>query len=378
MALQALPFKKSAKQQRERQVLLGLVEYYLQTGKPVGSQTLQETGFEHLSSATIRNYFSNLEKDGYLEQQHTSGGRVPTNLAFRLYALENAEVNKIDPQHEKAFRHLRHIETREVSAFLQKAAENLSSETKMAIFLSAPRFDQDYVTSIKMLSIDHARCLCAILTDFGEVRTEVIHLDQKLSAFAIKRIESYFNWRLTGLDKPENFEREEEELSQKIYNELMIRYLVGHSNFVDADLYRTGFSKLLNQPGFQESNVLADALALFENAHNLRLLVRECCKLGRLKFWIGEDLEIYSSSTPHCSVLAIPYYINNHPVGAVGLLGPLRMPYRELFSQLSCFSRNISEALSKSLYKYKITIRQPHKGVQALPAHKQLTLLGKK
>lgn len=371
--------KRSAKQERERQVLFGLIDCYLKTGKPVGSQSLQEAGFGHLSSATIRNYFSNLETDGYLTQQHASGGRIPTNQAYRLYAQEYSGSVVIDLRHEAILHELRTVETREIAAFLQQAAEKLSTASQMAVFLSAPRFDQDYVTSLKLMPIDHSRCLCAIITDFGDVRTEIVHVDQKLTAFTIKRIESYFYWRLTGLDKPEGLEREEEELAQRIYNELMIRYLVGYSNFIDTDLYRTGFSKLLNYPDFYESRTLADSLSLFENSHNMRLLVRECCKQKRLKFWIGDDLVAYAPSAPNCTVLAIPYYINNHIVGAVGLLGPIRMPYREMFSLLSCFSKNISETLSRNLFKFKITYRQPHKGVSELASkQQQLILLGNK
>ena len=77
--------QKKGKQQREHDVLLGLVDYYIQTGKPVGSNTLKEAGFDNLSSATIRNYFASLDDNGYLTQQHTSGGRIPTDKALRLY-----------------------------------------------------------------------------------------------------------------------------------------------------------------------------------------------------------------------------------------------------------------------------------------------------
>ena len=80
--------RRASKQDRERDVLLGLVDLYIRHGKPVGSQTLQEEGFEHLSSATIRNYFAKLEMEGFLRQHHTSGGRSPTDKAFRLYAEE--------------------------------------------------------------------------------------------------------------------------------------------------------------------------------------------------------------------------------------------------------------------------------------------------
>src|ERR1041385_7683673 len=78
--------KKPAKSQREKLILFALVELYLKTGKPIGSNTLKDNWFENLSSATIRNYFAKLEEGGYLKQQHSSGGRSPTPLAYKLYA----------------------------------------------------------------------------------------------------------------------------------------------------------------------------------------------------------------------------------------------------------------------------------------------------
>ena len=90
--LKPVTVKRVGKQDRERKVLLGLVEYYIQTGKPVGSNALKESGFGDLSSATIRNYFAHLEETGYLIQSHSSGGRIPTDLAYRIYADENVLV----------------------------------------------------------------------------------------------------------------------------------------------------------------------------------------------------------------------------------------------------------------------------------------------
>ena len=97
--LKSFPKKKTGKTVRERKVLFGLVEHYIKTGKPVGSHALKEAGFEELSSATIRNYFANLEEEGFLNQQHSSGGRIPTNRAYRLYAqefLHNKEINSVE------------------------------------------------------------------------------------------------------------------------------------------------------------------------------------------------------------------------------------------------------------------------------------------
>jgi heat-inducible transcriptional repressor len=368
-----VPSKKNHKSNREKQVLLGLVEFYLNTGKPVGSHTLQNAGFENISSATIRNYFANLEEEGYLSQQHASSGRIPTPKAFRLYAEEYVETTVISPEDEQALRPLRTMESREIAAYLQQAAEMLSQLTHQAVFLSAPRFDQDFVVDLKLVAIDHARCLGILVTDFGVVQPEIIFVDKKLNAFSVKRLEQYFHWRLTGHDKPSAITKEEELLGQKIYNELMVRYIVGYSNFTDEEIFRTGFSKLAAYTDYQTPSALAVSLALFEDAHNMRLLLRECAKHNRLKVWIGEDLMPFSKEVPACSVLAIPYKINQHNVGSLGLLGPIQIPYRRLFGILRVFSEYISETLTRHVFKYKLSFRQPHRAASQI--EKELPLL---
>lgn len=357
--MKTLSQKRTGKQEREFKVLIGLVDYYIKTGKPVGSNTLKEAGFDNLSSATIRNYFAILEEEGYLIQQHTSGGRIPTNRAYKAYAQECIEQKSDTLKDNEQIKALRQSETKEIAAYLLNAAELLSNLTNTAVFLSAPRFDHDYVIDLKLVAIDSSRCLCVIVTDFGVVQTEILYIDKKLSSFSAKRVEAYFHWRLTGRDKPENLSKEEEKLAQTFYNELMVRYIVGYSNFTDEEVHRTGFSKLLTYPDFHEPSVLSPSLSLFENVHSMRLLLKECSKSDQLKVWIGEDLAPYSSTIPECSVIAVPYAINQQSVGAIGILGPVRMPYGQLFPLLQAFADAISEALTRNIYKYKISFRQP-------------------
>jgi heat-inducible transcriptional repressor len=132
-SLKTLPIKRFGKHDRERKVLIGLVEYFLTTGKPVGSNSLKEEGFEDLSSATIRNYFANLEEAGYLKQQHSSGGRIPTNLAYKLYANEYLDSRDIDQNIQQHLEPLRWVETREIALYLQQAAEKLSQTLNTSV-----------------------------------------------------------------------------------------------------------------------------------------------------------------------------------------------------------------------------------------------------
>lgn len=353
--------KKSKKEKREESVLFGLIELYLKSGKPIGSSTLQENGFQELSSATIRNYFAELEERGFLKQPHSSGGRIPTNKAFRLYALAQLPLRNVDPKTEDKLHPLLQEETKHLASYLQNAAETLSQITGLATFFSSLRFDNDMILDIKLITIDTTRLLALLITDLGQILTETLSVEKKFSSFALKRMERYFQWRLQGSKENELRPFPEEELSyaNKFYTEIMVRYLARYSNYTHEEIFKTGFSNLLAYPEFNEPVALSAALALFENTPQLRLLTDDCLKINNLHFWVGSDLATYSVSSSACSVIAIPYRLNQHPVGVFGILGPSRIPYRQLFGILSLFSDYISETLTKSLYKFKLTFRHP-------------------
>ena len=350
--------KKKQRDEKEKSVLLGLVELYLCTGKPIGSNTLRENGLDNISSATIRNYFSKLEAQEFLLQQHSSGGRIPTTNAYKFYADHHIHSLEADPKDIETLKKELDRDTREIANYLAHASEVLSEITQTAIFLSTPRFDQDLIIDIKLLGVDNKRYLCILITDFGLIHTEILYTAKKLSSFSLKRIESYFRFRMTGLDRPK-LNKSEEVIAEKFYNEILIRHIVNYSNFTSEDVYKTGFSKLLHYPEFRDAAVLATSLSIFENAAYMRGLLNKCCEAGDLQCWIGNDLNYPNVNPIHSSVITVPYFIHTKPVGAIALLGPIRMPYPKLFGTLRAFSTLVSEVLTRNLYKYKITYREP-------------------
>ncbi len=350
--------KRKQRQDREQAVLLGLIDLYLLTRSPIGSNTLREHGFSHISSATIRNYFVQLEKQDFLHQQHSSGGRIPTPKAYAFYADHHFDAQTVDQDTLALLKRELDRDTREVAAYLEKAAHLLSDLTQGAALISSPRFDQDFITAIKLLAIDHERYLCALTTSFGLVRTEILYLPKKLSHFALNRIEDYFRFRLTGLDCPE-LSAEEELLATQWYNELLLRYIVNYAHFSTQDLYKTGFSKLLHCPEFRDASVLATGLSLFENSAYMHKMLGECLQKATLQYWIDHDLELAQTAAAQTSVIAYPYKIHNKHVGALAILKPIASSYPKLFGIMRAFSRFLSEALTRNLYKYKLRYRQP-------------------
>lgn len=350
---------KPLKSQREKQVLFGLIDLYIASGKPIGSQTLQESGFEAYSSATIRNYFAKLEADGLLAQGHSSAGRIPTASGFKLYIEEAVTELTLDAKEKKWIKTKLSQETKEVVAYLEQACDLFSEIAGCACFLSSLRFDQDFVSDIKLVQLDQHRLLSVLITDFGLVHTEIIRVESKLSHFAVKRFENFFKFKMTGLDRPELSE-EEDVIAKKLYNEVLMRHLVNHVHFTHSDVYKTGFSKLLGHSDFSQITQLSSTMALFENENSLLTILSDAQRTGQMIRYIGDDLNHFiKTKEPIASVLAIPYSIHQNTAGALGILVPMRSDYKRLIALLKLFQECMSETLTKSVYKHKISYRKP-------------------
>lgn len=357
--LKTITTKKLPKNDREQAVLFGLIDLYLKSSKPIGSQTLQENGFESLSSATIRNYFAKLESMGYLKQPHTSGGRVPTSKAFRFYADSFQDQGILDSSQGEILEEVFRKKDKEISTLIHHSSEMLSKLSKCAVFISTPRFDQDFIQNIKLLQIDPLRLLTVIITDFGLIRTETIYLEQEVDETFIEKCEKYFLWRLNKGESV-TFDREMQmKQAQRIYNETMVRHVVGYLNFSNEDIMRCGVSRLLAYPEFSDASAVVNSLGLLENDEQMRNVLKECCRKTTLTYWIGDELCPYVPQGSENTVIAIPYRINQTIAGAVAIVGPLRLPYREMFGLMRHFSELLTNALTDTVYKHKISFRQP-------------------
>lgn len=356
-SLKPIAHKRPPKGDREQAVLQGLVELYLKTGKPIGSQTLQDSGFESLSSATIRNYFAKLEEGGYLRQLHTSGERVPTELAIRAYV--NAMTPALDEAQAEALEGVLAKETRQIGTLLSHALETLSELSGCAVFASSPRFDQDFIREIRLVKLDEEKVLAVVMTDFGLVRTEILYLEKEADPLFLRSAEEYFQWRMNRSERPLFRNEAEAKAAQRIYNEVMVRHVVGYANFSAEEILRTGFSKLLLYPDLGDATSLAKGLALLEDETAMRELLRGTAAGGRLVCKVGDELCPAVAAGSNVSLIGVPYRIHQSAAGAVALLGPTRLPYKSLLALMQRFGDLLSQALTENLYKFKIAYRQP-------------------
>ncbi len=344
--LKSLPTKRFPKKEREKKVLFGLTKLFIQSGKPIGSNTLREEGFEDLSSATIRNYFANLEKEGYLEQEHSSGGRKPTEKAFREYALFHLNTVMLDESSETKLRSALLKETKELSDYLNYAVELLSEILHLPVLLFPPKFEMDFIQAVKLFPISQEKVLILLVTDFGMIRTEIFYPPFSLTPDDLSQVEEYIYWRMEKGEKPLIEDPTLERWAQRLYSEIMVRHFIASSSVSPKYV---GVSKLLNYPEFYDSELLATGLRFFEENRANEYFEKSLTK-NELLFWMGKEID-----AEQLSLISIPYSIGPTPVGAIAVLGPLRMPYPFLFGILRAFSRYVSDSLTKSAYTFQIS-----------------------
>jgi len=346
--------KRFKKSERTDQVLFGLIRLYLKTYKPVGSNSLRENGFEDLSSATIRNYFADLEARGLLEQPHTSGGRVPTWRAFKLFATEKGDLPK---PLMGALRAISRQKTKKIFELLQQVAEQLSEWTLGAAFLTLPHFEQDSIIDLHLVKIDATRLLGALVTGFGQVHTYTLLMHHKLSEHALRRIEQCLRFELQRTSQTQRLSPDERKSAEQIYQELLTRYLLEQSDARGAGPHKTGFSRLLKHPSFHSARTVGGALELFENEERLAQFARACQASNDVHAWIGEELIPFSKEASECAICAINYQIGSLPVGTIGVLVPLTSDFPSIFALLTELSKALSTALESNITTYKLSYR---------------------
>jgi heat-inducible transcriptional repressor len=346
---------------KAQELLFGLIDLYISSNKPIGSQTLKDQGFGHLSSATIRNYFALLDKEGLLEQIHTSGGRVPTDLAWRRYF----DTCTLAPIELDTLSHLKVALEPFVQAVKQGMAlydvlsllcEALAQLTKCACFLLSPSFEQDHLTHIKIWPIQADRWAIITRSQMGFIDHEILPIRQESRNLNTIRIEQLLEQRIRHpFSNDTSVQPQEHRLVQEIYNELMIRHLVRHTYPSERVWLKAGLSNLLNHPELAEAEKLATALSFFERRQSKDHLQQLMKKNPGMISLIGQELQqLHLPSNEGC-LIASPFYIHQQMAGLLGIIGPKRVPYKRIRQILEYASQLLNHHLTRQYYSFKLT-----------------------
>ena len=334
--------------QRKRRILTAIVESYIATAEPVGSKALAEV--IGCSSATIRNEMAELTTMGYLEQPHTSAGRVPSPAGYRLYVNELMERQKLSEAETAAINDKLAEKQRQIDDLMSEVGQLTSSMTNYpayALAMRAPatvrRFDFIYVDGNTFIVV-------ALLTD-NTVKNKLVHLPFTVSQEQVQTLSSLFNAHFTNVtdeDITDVLIRSTERAAGDTYGLVAVVSAFVMETLAavrSAPVRVAGASHLLNQPEYRDPDK-AHALMNFISSGDR--LLSDLPDLGLeqdgLRVTIGP--ENLAEELKDSSVVMASYDAGGGMRGYIGVVGPTRMDYSSVAAKLSYIAAGLSRLLA--------------------------------
>jgi len=337
--------------EREREILTAIVETFIATGEPVGSRTLARANREGLSPATIRNVMSDLADSGYLEQPHTSAGRVPSTDAYRYYVEQLTGKARLSNEDENIIQESFHGVS-DVQEFMERTSHVLSLISRnvgVAVAIGGPKNALEHVYFSRL---GDQKVLAVVVTRSGVVRDRVLRLDisqADLDAAARFINESFRGWTMEAM-RSELARRLEQERSE--YDRLMTSveqlYKQGALTADDSaqTVYVEGAANLV--AGEQDRQRLQELLKTLEEKQKIVGLLGAYldAKQEAVRVVIGLDQTL--PSMRNFVLIGAPARVGGEVMGSLAVIGPTRIDYEHTMTAVSYIARLFDKILNES------------------------------
>lgn len=332
---------------RRKTSILGTVVYeYIATGEPVGSATLTQKYNLGVSPATVRNEMASLEEDGYLEQPHTSAGRVPSDRGYRYYVDRLMLPETLTSDEREAIETDVRRASRELASAVEHASHLLSNLTKSIAFAIAPRLNSQVFRHLQLIWIAPKTVHIVLVTNLGLAAQTTVEVGEEVTADQLTRACNNLNPRLAGRRLNDVAIAELWALSAEtpLPGDLLrgIAELFTEHDDAGAErrLFAGGAHNLLDQQEFRDLRKLRAILDLLEEQRTLYDILYDSLSGDGARVSIGHELP--NADMSECSVVTVPYKVEDRNVGAVGVLGPRRMHYARLIALVTGMAHSLN------------------------------------
>lgn len=318
---------------RKKKILQAIVDEYIGTAEPVSSGSLTKKHGLDLSSATIRNEMSDLEKDGYLDKPHTSSGRVPSAKGYRLYVDEMLNEENISLAEVKYIKEKLQDKVDEIEELTKIATNTLSEITHYTTVAIGPKPNLQIIEEIKFVLLGDRMLMAVILTDTGLVREAIIKFDEDVREEQIQILNNIFNTKLKGkpLEKIDTT-IEEYMLSEIKYSVKVIKHIIDQINKIieeESKIYLEGAKNSFDLPEFNSLQTAKRFVNVLDQK-DLVLNLLESDLENDINVYIGDELE--NEELKDFSVITFKNKVNDKDAGTIGIIGPKRMDYAKVIS----------------------------------------------
>lgn len=336
---------------RQKIILSLIVHEHTRTAQPVASKTLIEDFGLQISSATVRNEMNTLTELGLIRQPHTSAGRVPTEEGYRFFVSNLVQQTALPTATRNTISHQFYQSRRGLDHWLPLAASVLANQSQAVSLVTAPHSDRVAFKHIELISIRGSQVLMVLVLLGGEIRQQILALDEVYSQESLSRTANYFNQEFEAklLHQIEVLEANADSLVQQIFVSIIDQMQLSEK-LVTGELFLDGLSNVLSTPEFAATSQERSPLRLLEERPMLNDLFSRTVlteDIGGVQVLIGG--EGTWQELRDCSVILTRYGIQDQLSGMLGILGPMRMPYGQAISAVRFVADLLSDLVTDTL-----------------------------
>lgn len=327
--------------------LLGIViQEYVQSAQPVGSQVIVQHYDLGVSSATIRNDLAVLEREGLLTHPHTSAGRVPTDVGYRYFVQHLLADAELTSSERRDIRIQFSQARQELDQWLRLSTSVLARTTQAAALATAPRTSASRFKHLELVAIHSNKVLLILVLQEGSVKQQLLDLDQPLEQAELSRTSNELNAQLVGLSASAIGEKYEA-LSPFAHEiALLVVELMAHTDRqTGGQIYRDGLMQILDAPEFAEGDNVRRIVQVFEEQSVLEQVVDQYADTGEIHVVISGDGRF--AELRDISLVLARYGVMDRATGMLGVVGPRRMPYGRTMGAVRFVATLMSEMVEE-------------------------------
>lgn len=315
---------------RKKSILEAIIKEYVKTAEPVGSRVIVRKHNLGISAATVRNEMSDLEEMGYLEQPHTSAGRIPSEQGFRYYVDFMMERDQLTPDEESFLEQLFSEKLDDLSSVIQKTGQVLAQLTNYASVVVTYPVERPEFRHMQLVYLGPGTALVILVTDMGNVNHKRIEIPESIGPEELENISRMFNANMHGVSFHELNRTVLQSLRREIVQRkhVLDRALDAIEDALDQEeteqVYVGGALNILNQPEFKDFDKLKKVLVLLEEHDFVKKLINET-GMKEVRVKIGQENEM--DGVKELSIVFTACEIDGRDAGRIGLIGPVRMEY---------------------------------------------------
>lgn len=339
--------------EREDLILQAVVHTYITDAEPVGSRSIVKRYSLDFSAATVRNVMSDLEEAGYLEQLHTSSGRVPTDAGYRYYVDHLMRVQKLTLQERARIEQELSHRLSDADEVMRQTSQLLALISQHTGIVEKPDKGHALTRSIELLPVGETRAAMLISDSYGRVRTVVVTLESAMPREGLQRLSNFLNEQLRGVPV-ETLASALQSRTRALMDEQhdLAEQALSLLNMLPVDqtahYFLEGATQLFEHPEFHDVQRAREVFTILEDREVLAELLRNTLSASdaeRASIVIGSESQ--RPGMEAISLVAAPYMVGEERVGLVGIIGPKRMPYSRLTAVVDYTANTLSRFLTR-------------------------------